>query len=342
VPTEWQVLLPESRGAATELTDGLTFSIVIAAYQAEDTIGQAIESALAQTSVPHEVIVCDDGSTDGTADVARSYEPAVRLLVRPENGGEAAAKNTATQQATGDFVVILDADDIFGPRRLEALEWLARSRPDLDVLVTNADVKVGETIVGTAYHEGWPFEYSNQRREILRRNFVLGNAAIRRQRWLDIGGFDESVRLTTDWDFFIRLLRAGSSVGLVNVPLAEYRLHAGSLSSDRIALVQSRIDTLERARARGGLSHNDLDVLGTALSAQRRELLVRKARASLEEASDDRSRRHLVAIARDKGFRRSRRAAALAAAAAPTLAGLWLRTRDRHLLELGTGVSLNR
>jgi hypothetical protein len=66
VPTEWPALLPESRGAAAEFTDGLTFSIVIAAYQAEDTIGQAIESALAQTSVPLEVIVCDDGSTDGT------------------------------------------------------------------------------------------------------------------------------------------------------------------------------------------------------------------------------------------------------------------------------------
>ena len=161
-----------------------------------------MSSALAQTSVPFEVIVCDDGSTDGTADVAK-----VGRACRSTAGaagkrrGSCPAKNTGTQQASGDFVVILDADDIFAPRRLEALEWLARNRPDLDVLVTNADIKIGETIVGTAYHEGWPFEYRNQRREILRRNFVLGNAAIRRQRWLQIGGFDESVRLTTDWDF---------------------------------------------------------------------------------------------------------------------------------------------
>ena len=207
MPREWPVLLPESRGAAAELTNGPTFSIVIAAYQAEDTIGEAIESALAQTSVPFEVIVCDDGSTDGTADVARSYEPAVRLLVRPENGGEAAAKNTGTQQASGDFVVMLDADDIFAPRRLEALEWLARNRPDLDVLVTNADVKVGETIVGTAYHQGWPFEYRNQRRENLASQFRPWKCR------------NTAPTVAADW-WFRRVGAADHGLGLLHSPIA--------------------------------------------------------------------------------------------------------------------------
>lgn len=253
MPDEWPILVPVSRAPVAELTDDPTFSVVIAAYQAEDTVGQAIESALHQTVLPLEVIVCDDGSSDKTSDVARSYEPAVRLVQRA-NGGEAAAKNTAAQHAIGDFVSVLDADDVYDPRRLEALTWLARRRPDLDVLVTDAHITVQKRVIGRAYHDRWPFEHLDQPQEILRRNFVLGLAAVRRERWLQVGGFDESVRLTADWDFFIRLLRTGSQAGLVNVPLAEYRLRPGTLSSDRISLVESRIATLERAAERGGLS----------------------------------------------------------------------------------------
>jgi hypothetical protein len=320
---------------------GPTFSVVIAAFQAAGTLAEAIDSAQAQTLPPTEVIVCDDGSTDGTADIARSYGSAIRLVQRP-NGGEAAAKNTATKEATGDFVAVLDADDVYAPRRLEALSWLARRRPDLDVLVTNAYLTVEGQTVGTAYHEGWRFECADQPREILRRNFVLGLAAVRRQRWLDIGGFDESVRLTTDWDFFIRMLRTGSRVGLVNVPLAEYRLRPGTLSSDRVALVESRIATLQRAQARGGLSESELQAVDDAINGQRRELLVRRARASLEDSKGGQARRHLLAIARDGGFSPSRRTAALLAAGAPSLAGAWLRARSHGNLELGTGAVLSR
>lgn len=342
VSEEWPILVPALQEAVTDGRDGCpTFSVVIAAFQAAGTLAEAIDSALAQTFPAAEVIVCDDGSTDETADIARSYGSAVRLVQRP-NGGEAAAKNTATQEAKGDFVAVLDADDVYAPRRLEALTWLARRRPDLDVLVTNAYLTVAGQTVGTAYHEGWRFECVDQPREILRRNFVLGLAAVRRRRWLDIGGFDESVRLTTDWDFFIRMLRTGSRAGLVDVPLAEYRLRPGTLSSDRVALVESRIATMERARARGGLSDPERAAVNGAIAAQRRELLVRRARASLESGSNASARRHLLAIVGDGGFRPSRRTAALLAAGAPSLAGAWLRARSQGKVELGTGTVLSR
>ena len=342
VSEEWPILVPAMQEVLADGREGCpTFSVVIAAFQAAGTLAEAIDSALAQTFPPLEVVVCDDGSTDETADIARSYGSAVRLVQR-RNGGEAAAKNTATREAIGDFVAVLDADDVYAPRRLEAFTWLARRRPDLDVLVTNAYLTVEGQTVGTAYHEGWRFECVDQPREILRRNFVLGLAAVRRRRWLDIGGFDESVRLTTDWDFFIRMIRTGSRAGLVDVPLAEYRLRPGTLSSDRVALVESRIATLERARTRGGMSDSELQVVNLAINGQRRELLVRRARASLESRSGGIARRHLLAIARDGGFSPSRRTAALLAAGLPSLAGAWLRTRSHGEVELGTGAVLSR
>src|SRR5436305_10109763 len=113
------------------------FSVIVAAYEAAGTIAAAIDSALAQTLAPHEVIVCDDGSTDDLEGALAPYRDQI-VLIRQENAGEGAAKNAAARAATGDFVVVLDADDRFLPERLEALCELAVARPDLDIPTTDA------------------------------------------------------------------------------------------------------------------------------------------------------------------------------------------------------------
>jgi hypothetical protein len=109
-----------------------TFSIVIAAYNAAGTIAEAVESALAQTLPPIEVIVGDDGSTDRTAAVLGPYRERVRYF-RQEHRGVAATRNAALEIARGDFFAVLDADDAYLPERLEALAALSATRPDLDL-----------------------------------------------------------------------------------------------------------------------------------------------------------------------------------------------------------------
>ena len=109
----------------------------MAAFQAAETIGEAVESALAQTLPPHEIIICDDGSTDDIGGAIARFGERVRLL-RQEHRGPGAAKQTASEAASGEFVVVLDADDTFHPRRLEALGEAAAARPDLDLLTTDA------------------------------------------------------------------------------------------------------------------------------------------------------------------------------------------------------------
>src|SRR5438046_1126481 len=93
------------------------FSVVIPAYNAAATIGDAVESALTQTLAPHEVIVCDDGSTDDLDGALSPYRNRIVLIIK-KNGGEGSAKATASAAATGDFVVVLDADDVFAAERL--------------------------------------------------------------------------------------------------------------------------------------------------------------------------------------------------------------------------------
>jgi glycosyltransferase involved in cell wall biosynthesis len=105
-----------------------SISVIIPAYNEASRIGAAIESVLAQTTPASEIIVVDDGSTDGTAEVAGAYPVSV---VRQANGGISAARNRAFREATGTWLALLDADDLWVPERLA---WLARAtnaRPDV-------------------------------------------------------------------------------------------------------------------------------------------------------------------------------------------------------------------
>jgi glycosyltransferase involved in cell wall biosynthesis len=308
-------------------TAGPTFSIVIAAYQVADVIADALHSALAQTHPAHEVIVCDDGSTDGLDAALASFGDSITLIKRSVNGGEAAAKNQAVRAATAEFVVILDADDVFMPDRLEALAQLAAARPDLDILTTDAYLELEGTRIRRCYEADWPFETDDQRRGILERNFIFGLAAVRRQRLLDVGGFDESIRWTTDWDCWIRLILQGSRAGAVAEPLALYRVRAGSLSASRRDHVAGRLQTLRKAASTDGLSVLERRTVNVTIAEQERELALLEARSALL-AGDAHARRRLLAVARRNGIPARTRAKAAIAALVPGLAARALRDRD--------------
>ena len=140
------------------------------------------------------------------------------------------------------------------PGRLAALAELAWARPDLDVLTSDAVLEVDGEAVRRCYTPELPFEVDDQRSAILRRNFVFGLAAVRRERFLEAGGFDESLRYATDWDLWARLILDGSRVGAVMEPLARYRLRAGSLSGSRANLLAGRVRVLEKAAGHPSLS----------------------------------------------------------------------------------------
>ena len=292
----WPYLAPAPAARSVQPQSPPTMSVVIAAYQARSTIMEALQSVHSQTRPPLEIVVCDDGSTDGTADAIRSVAGEVRIVTQG-NAGESAAKNAAVAAARGEYVVVLDADDVWLPRRLEALTWLATRRADLDILVTDAFIEVGGTRVRNAYHPGWPFAVDDQRRAILERNFILGMAAVRRSRWLEIGGFDERMTHTADWEFWQRLVLDGSRVGMVDAPLARYRLSPEGMSSQRDELVRNRVLVLERVLARSDLSDTERATSEAALARQRRDLLVRLARTSIRRRSPD-ARERCLAVAR--------------------------------------------
>ena len=295
--------------------DTPSFSVIIAAYQAAGTIGEAIESALGQTPPPLEVVVCDDGSTDDIEAAVAPYRRDV-VFLRQANGGEAAAKNAAARASTGDFVVILDADDVYLPGRLEALAGLAQARPELDILTTDAYLEVDGVVVQRCYTDTFRFADREQRRAILEQNFIFGHAAVRRERLFAVSGFDEGIRWTADWDCWLRMILTGSQAGLVPEPLSRYRLNSGSLSAQREDHIAGRLLTIGKALERTDLSATERETAHAALRDNERALRIARARAALLEGRGDARRRALEVVV-GSGHGARTRAKALATALAP-------------------------
>jgi glycosyltransferase involved in cell wall biosynthesis len=299
-----------------------SFSIVVTAYQAATTVAEAITSALAQTVPPHEIVVVDDGSTDETPDVLRRFGDRI-VVIRQENRGVSAATNAGVERARGEFVALLNADDVYEPERLAALSELAVRRPDLDILMTDLMLEVRGKVVGT-FCDGTPFPDTDQRLAIFERCF-LAEPAIRRSVLVAVGGFDETLRLGEDWECWIRLLNRGAVAGLVAEPLMRYRLGGPSLTSDRVAALRSRVEVLERAE-RLVLTDAERRELNRFLRRRRKRAALAEAERALREQHPD-ARGRALRLALTRGVSPLVRAAALGAFVAPGFAARRLAAR---------------
>jgi glycosyltransferase involved in cell wall biosynthesis len=317
-----------------------SFSVIVAAYQVADVIADALDSIRAQTLRPLEVIVCDDGSTDALATALIPYRDEI-VLLRQENRGESSARNAAARAASGDFVAILDADDVYRPGYLAAVSELAQLRPDLDILTTNGVLVADDAEIRQLYNRRWSFEVADQRRAILQRNFVFGLAAVRRSVLLEHGGFDESIIWTEDWDLWLRLILDGSSAGCVDEPLAEYRLRETSLTARRRELVLGKIGTLEKARANASLRDEERVVLEKSIASYRRELAFQDLTVAVA-TGDDGTRRRATALLLAPGFDRHRRVELAGMTLAPKIAGRVLRRRARDTWVGAGGIRVRR
>jgi glycosyl transferase family 2 len=288
-----------------------TFSVVIAAYNAETTILEAVGSALEQTLPAIEVIVVDDGSTDGTASLLQPLRERI-TLIRTENHGPSAARNEGARHATGDFIAVLDADDIFLPTRLEALAALAVARPDLDLLNTNVVYEHPGREPMVFYSAKRPFPVGDQRAAILASSFPQ-HPAIRRTAFERAGGYDDGIHVVEDWDLWLRLILSGSRAGLVDVPLLRYRQLPSGLTADVDRLTSAGIELHRRSLLRDDLTPQERAVTQAGLEERERLLELYRTRAALR-TSQPGWRHRAWQIARTRGYSlRARLGAGLAA-----------------------------
>jgi len=227
-------------------------SLVIPAYNVERYVADAIESGLAQTYRPLELVVIDDGSTDGTADVIRTYldRPEV-VYVRQDNRGLAGARNRGIDEARGELIGLLDADDVWMPEKVETCVDYLSAHPDVGWVTTDCylmhdDVRSNDRYYGSFVPDEFPVGRSEQIACIAVRNFMSVAVIIRRDLFDRFGRFDEGLRSSEDYDLWIRFLLGGSSVARIPQPLGFYRLRDDSLSADPAPQWQSHLTVLER------------------------------------------------------------------------------------------------
>jgi glycosyltransferase involved in cell wall biosynthesis len=329
-----RLLAPAPRGEIVPAKQP-EFSIIVPAYQSADTIAEAVESALAQTYPAKEIVICDDGSTDDLAGALSPYLDRV-TLVRQENAGPSAARNTAAATASGEFIVGLDADDLLLPGNLAARAEALAMRPDLDIVCTDAKVELEGQVLRQMYRWDWRFETDDQRVAILERCFVGTFWAVRRSRLLEVGGFDEAITHCEDWELWIRLILSGSLAGLVEAPLARYRLHQGSQSNQLVGLARSRLATMEKSLRTADLSELERTGLQARIVAEKRELSLARVREALLSRSPE-ARRESRRLLLEPGVSLGIRLRAALSWLSPRLARRALARRGRLT---GAGISL--
>jgi glycosyltransferase involved in cell wall biosynthesis len=215
-------------------------SVVIPAFNAERFIRDAVESVLGQTYPAHECIVVDDGSTDATPQIVESYDD-VRLIRQP-NLGVSAARNRGAGAATGNVLAFLDADDVCMPERLR---HQVRELAERASVCLCAALLVDESLTPVRVLRTSPVPTQES---LLLREGTLSNVSsgsvLSRRLFDAIGGFDERLSTSADWDFLFRALSLGP-VSYVDEPLLLYRSHPGGMSRN-VALMDRDITAAYR------------------------------------------------------------------------------------------------
>ncbi|MGH7718464.1 MAG: glycosyltransferase family 2 protein [Gemmatimonadaceae bacterium] len=224
----------------------VSVSVVIAAYNARETLGTTLDSLRAQTHADWEAIVVDDGSTDDTAAIAARYaKDDGRISVRRQRRqGASVARNAAVDSASHHWLHFLDADDWVLPSFLEQLTGVIAADSAVDVIYTGArrftdDGRFLQDIYTPEPRDLFPlFARFNA--------FTTSACLVRRSLVREVGAFDPSLRTCQDWDLWQRVLRSSDRVALVPARLAQYRLRAGSSSMSGVRLIGDGLEVIAR------------------------------------------------------------------------------------------------
>jgi glycosyltransferase involved in cell wall biosynthesis len=222
-------------------------STIIPAYNAAAYVRETIDSALAQTHREHEIIVVDDGSTDGTWEILQSYGDAIQAVRQP-NGGPARARNTGARIARGEWLAFLDADDLWLPEKLQR-QLAEAERTGAALVYTNRENFGSCETVSTLQSDGVTLHAGESFERLLEGNFItLSSVLVDRRVFAEAGGFDEAAVLigVEDWDLWLRIA-AAHPIALCREPLTRYRRHPGGISRNVNRMRQGLFATLERA-----------------------------------------------------------------------------------------------
>jgi glycosyltransferase involved in cell wall biosynthesis len=227
-PAPFRFIAP---GPDNAMPPGIT--VVIAAYNAQTFIRETIESVLAQSVQNIEVIVVDDGSTDGTQTLLRKFSDDRLTVLRQENRGVSAARNAGLAAARAPYIFFLDADDLLQPDALVRMISTLDQRPNC-VACFGHHIKIAEdnTELSARADLSWKlFPAADTLRHLIAKNFIAcGAICIRTDMARSVRGFNPALKFGEDWEFWCRLAALGDFAAMPNDIILKYRQRLGSAS----------------------------------------------------------------------------------------------------------------
>ncbi len=207
-------------------------SIVTCAYNAANYIDETIDSVLAQSMTEYELIIVNDGSTDHTAKIVKSYSDPRIVLLEQENGGPAAARNTAIQHASGRYLAILDSDDLWMPNYLESMLAIFKADEKIDFAFPNAEFFGDPSWNGKKFMDTNPSTLPITLDKLLSNECnVFISSMFKREIIAKVGEFDTKLKGSEDLDLWLRICQSGNQMTFTAEVLAKYRKRPDSLSS---------------------------------------------------------------------------------------------------------------
>lgn len=209
-------------------------SVIIPTYNREKTLLRAVQSVLDQTYTNLEVLVIDDGSTDGTAELVNGIrDDRVQYIVLEKNGGPANARNIGVEMASGEWIAFQDSDDCWHKNKLEKQMRYAAEHPEYSLIycMYNAIMQDGHCLTVPA--EPWPEQMEgNMFAGLLERN-VIGTPTIlvKREAFIRCGGFSTEYNALEDWEFAVRFAKE-HLLGFVSEVLMDAYMLKGGVSSN--------------------------------------------------------------------------------------------------------------
>jgi glycosyltransferase involved in cell wall biosynthesis len=224
-------------------------SVVIATYNRANYLAETIDSVLSQSFQKFELIVVDDGSTDETRRVVAPYGSRVRYLYE-ENRGPSAARNLGARNASAGWISIQDSDDLCLPKHLETLYGYANKHPESGMVFANGSYLGGpahnrETIIPAAKSRRLA-EQGVRLEDLFDKSIVRLQAALISKRcYDDVGGHDESLRISMDLDLTFRLI-SRYPVAYLDEVVFSYRRHSGNISGNQELRLLENIRVIEK------------------------------------------------------------------------------------------------
>ncbi len=221
-----------------------SISVIIPTYNRRGTLSRALDSVLAQTYPAHEIIVIDDGSTDGSAAWIRDQYPQI-ILLEQENQGVSAARNHGINESTGHWLAFLDSDDAWLPEKLELQIEALNSKPDIRLCHTEEIwIRNGRRVNQMKKHQksgGWIYE------RCLELCCISPSSALLKRELLDeLGNFDESLPACEDYDLWLRVCAREPVLYLETPLIYKYGGHEDQLSRLHPAMDRFRVQALTK------------------------------------------------------------------------------------------------